>query len=223
MIEIIGLSQQFRQRKVLDNIHLVIEKNEICALVGRNGSGKSTLIHSILGLIPYKQGSIRLAGFDNRSEKWKGIVSYLPEKFQLYPHMTCWENLFFFASATGDAPNEEEMIKHLMNVRLWESKDEQVKNFSKGMLQRLGLAIMLYYDTEILILDEPTSGLDPLGRIEILSILNSLSNKTVLFSSHHMEEIKQICSHVAFLEEGRMTKYKVNEFTEQHLLGGRLA
>ncbi|HJV47331.1 MAG TPA: ABC transporter ATP-binding protein, partial [Bacillota bacterium] len=223
MIQVTGLTQYFKERKVLDNIHLTIEKNEKCALVGSNGAGKSTLIHSILGLIPYKEGSVKLAGFNNQTEKWKGKVSYLPEKFQLYPHLTCWENMLFFASMTGKNPNEANMGEHLGYVRLWESKDEQVKNFSKGMLQRLGIAIMLYYDSDILILDEPTSGLDPLGRIEILSILKGLHDKTVLFSSHHLDEIKQTCSHIAFLDNGKISKYLVKDFNEQHLLGGRLA
>lgn len=104
-------------------------------------------------------------------------------------------------------------------VSLWEDRHNQVKGYSKGMLQRLGLCVMLYYDTDVLILDEPTSGLDPLGREEILQILKSLSGKTIFMASHHMDEIKQICSHVAFLEDGKMTKYTVDEFLNEHLKG----
>ena len=88
------------------------------------------------------------------------------------------------------------------------------------MLQRLGLAITLYQDSTILILDEPTSGIDPLGRKEILEVLKALHDKTILLSSHHLDEIKQVCTHVAYLENGRMSKYTVEEFLLTHNLGG---
>ncbi|MBT2692270.1 ABC transporter ATP-binding protein [Bacillus sp. ISL-55] len=219
MIEIKDLSQSYKNKQVLKNISLTIEKNEYCALVGRNGAGKSTLIRSILGLQPVKKGSITLDGFSNKKGDWKKIVSYLPEKFHLYPHLTGEENMLFFASlGTGDV-DEKKIEEKLKMVSLWEDRHNQVKGYSKGMLQRLGLCVMLYYDTEVLILDEPTSGLDPLGREEILQILKSLSGKTIFMASHHMDEIKQICSHVAFLEDGQMTKYTVDEFLNEHLKG----
>ncbi len=88
------------------------------------------------------------------------------------------------------------------------------------MLQRLGLAIMLYYDADLLILDEPTSGLDPLGRAEVLMILRSLPNKTILLSSHHIDEVRQLCTHVAYLENGKITKYRIEEFELSALMGG---
>src|SRR5699024_11317352 len=102
-------------------------------------------------------------------------------------------------------------------VSLWNAKDAQVKGYSKGMLQRLGLAIMLYYDTDIIILDEPTSGLDPIGRADILKIITSLTGKTILMASHHMSEIEQVCTHVAYLDDGKMTKYDIEDFrSEEH-------
>jgi ABC-2 type transport system ATP-binding protein len=95
-----------------------------------------------------------------------------------------------------------------------------VKKYSKGMLQRLGLAITLYQDSSLLILDEPTSGIDPLGRKEILEVLGSLKDKTILLSSHHLDEIKQICTHVAYLDNGNMEKFTVEQFLQTHNLGG---
>ncbi|MDQ1000114.1 ABC-type multidrug transport system ATPase subunit [Neobacillus niacini] len=88
------------------------------------------------------------------------------------------------------------------------------------MLQRLGLAITLYQDSSILILDEPTSGIDPMGRKEILEVLKSLHDKTILLSSHHLDEIRQVCTHVAYLNNGSMEKYTVEEFLQTHNLGG---
>jgi len=219
MIEIKGLSQSYKNKQVLKDINLTIEKNEYCALVGRNGAGKSTLIRSILGLQPVKNGEITLGGYSNKKGDWKKIVSYLPEKFHLYPHLSGEENMRFFASLGSSDIDEKKIEEKLKLVSLWEDRHNQVKGYSKGMLQRLGLCVMLYYDTDVLILDEPTSGLDPLGREEILQILKSLTGKTIFMASHHMDEIKQICTHVAFLEDGQMTKYTVDEFLNEHLKG----
>ena len=219
MIEIKNLSQSYKNKQVLKDINLTIENNEYCALVGRNGAGKSTLIRSILGLQPVKKGSITLGGHSNKKGDWKKIVSYLPEKFHLYPHLTGEENMRFFASLGSGEIDEQKIEEKLKLVSLWEDRHNQVKGYSKGMLQRLGLCVMLYYDTEVLILDEPTSGLDPLGREEILQILKSLSGKTIFMASHHMDEIQQICTHVAFLEDGKMTKYTVDGFLKEHLKG----
>lgn len=212
MIEIDHLSQAYGDRKILSEVNLHIEKNERCALVGRNGAGKSTLIHSLLGLIPCKQGTIRLGGIPHTKEGWKRLVSYLPEKFSLYPQLSGYENITFFAAIDKATVQEEKIEKSLRAVNLWEHRNEFIKGYSKGMLQRLGLGIILYFDSEIMILDEPTSGLDPIGRKEILAILESLEDKTILLSSHYMDEIKQTCTHVAYLERGVITKYTVGEF-----------
>ncbi|WP_102273539.1 ABC transporter ATP-binding protein [Cytobacillus massiliigabonensis] len=217
MIEITGLYQSYKDKDVLKNINLIIEKNEHCALVGRNGAGKSTLIHSMLGLLPVKKGTIQLGGYSHKRGEWKKIVSYLPEKFHLYPHLTGEENMRFFASLCSKQIDAEKMEEKLKLVSLWDDRHHQIKGYSKGMLQRLGLGVMLYYDTDILILDEPTSGLDPIGRKEVLDILKSLSGKTILMSSHHMDEIKQTCTNVAFLNEGTIIKYTVDDFMKNHL------
>lgn len=217
MIEITDLSQSYKDKHVLQNVHLKIDKYEHCALVGRNGAGKSTLIHSMLGLLPVKKGTIQLGGYSHKKEDWKKIVSYLPEKFHLYPHLTGEENMRFFASLTSKQIDEKKMEEKLKLVSLWDDRHHRIKGYSKGMLQRLGLCVMLYYDTEILILDEPTSGLDPIGRKEVLEILKSLSGKTIFMSSHHMDEIRQTCTHVAFLDQGKITKYTVDDFMLHHL------
>ncbi|MDQ0339078.1 ABC-type multidrug transport system ATPase subunit [Caldalkalibacillus uzonensis] len=220
MITIQGLSQNYHNQTVLRDIHLTIDEHERCALVGRNGSGKTTLIHTLLGFIPFKKGQVLLNGIPVHRQEWKAYVSYLPEKFSLYPHLTGGENISFFAGIEGKKVDEEKVKACLKKVGLWGDKDKQVKGYSKGMLQRLGLGIMLYFDTPIMILDEPTSGLDPHGRAQFLSILKDLQDKTILFSSHHMDEIKQICTHVALLEDGVITKFTLEEFNrEQHKRG----
>lgn len=220
MIELRGVTQSYENKLILDQVDLHIAENELCALVGRNGAGKSTLIHSMLGLLKIKQGEIKLNRIPVRKQTWKRAVSYLPEKFQLYPHLTAYENLLFFASLSAKKQDAIKMKETLKLVGLWEDQNDRVNSYSKGMLQRLGLGIMLYYDTPILILDEPTSGLDPIGRGELLNLLKSLKNKTILFSSHHMEEIKQICTHVAYLKDKKITKYTIEQFDEDIILQG---
>ena len=217
-----NLNQSFGKKTVLDSINLDIHRNEICALVGRNGAGKSTFINSLLGLLPVKQGEILINGIavNKKNEAWKKVIAYLPEKLMLYPMLTGLENMTFFAEAVTKTVNQEGIRQALHSVSLWDDRNQQVKKYSKGMLQRLGLAITLYHDSSLLILDEPTSGIDPLGRKEILEVLGSLQDKTILLSSHHLDEIKQICTHVAYLENGKMEKYTVNQFLQTHDLGG---
>lgn len=222
MIKVTDLNQAFGKKNVLESINIEINRNEICALVGRNGAGKSTFINSLLGLIPVKGGAIEINGIEvnKKTSEWKKSIAYLPEKFMLYPLLTGLENITFFAEAVSKTADGERIEKMLKSVSLWDDREVQVKKYSKGMLQRLGLAITLYQDSSILILDEPTSGIDPLGRKDILEVLKSLHDKTILLSSHHLDEIKQVCTHVAYLENGRMSKYTVEEFLLTHNLGG---
>lgn len=222
MITVSGLNQSFGKKMILENINIEIHKHEVCALVGRNGAGKSTFINSLLGLLPVKQGSIAINGYQvtKKNHDWKKAIAYLPEKFQLYPMLTGVENITFFAEAVSKTVDLERIENILKSVSLWDDRNVQVKKYSKGMLQRLGLAITLYQDSSILILDEPTSGIDPMGRKEILEVLKSLHDKTILLSSHHLDEIKQVCTHVAFLNNRKMEKYTVEEFLQTHNLGG---
>jgi ABC-2 type transport system ATP-binding protein len=222
MITVTNLNQSFGKKMILESINIEINKHEICALVGRNGAGKSTFINSLLGLLPVKQGSITINGVQvtKKSHDWKKAIAYLPEKFQLYPMLTGHENISFFAEAVGKTVDQERIESVLRSVSLWDDRDVQVKKYSKGMLQRLGLAITLYQDSSILILDEPTSGIDPMGRKEILEVLKSLHDKTILLSSHHLDEIRSVCTHVAYLNNGKMEKYTVEEFLLTHNLGG---
>ncbi|SEB21006.1 ABC-2 type transport system ATP-binding protein [Thalassobacillus cyri] len=223
MIEIKGLSHAYQKNIVLDAIHLTIGANERCALVGRNGAGKSTLIRLLLGLEKVKKGTITLAGHSNKTGKWKSQVSYLPEKFQLYPHLTGFENMRFFASLADKEISDTIMEEKLKLVALWEDRNKTITSYSKGMLQRLGLAVTLYYDTDIIILDEPTSGLDPIGREKLLQIIDGLEGKTILMASHHLSEIERVCTDVAFLEAGKLTKYNIHEFIGEQMKRGSWA
>jgi ABC-2 type transport system ATP-binding protein len=217
MIKIENLKQSYYKKDVLRDVSLHIHENERCALVGRNGAGKSTFIRTMLGLQDYKKGTILLGGHSNKKGEWKKLVSYLPEKFSLYPNLTGKENMEFFAAVDGKTIDGEKIEEKLKLVSLWGDHETYAREYSKGMLQRLGLAITLYFDSDIIILDEPTSGLDPMGRNEILKIINGLENKTILMASHHFEEIKKVCTHVAFIEDGKISKHTVDDFIINHL------
>ncbi|MBY0097488.1 ABC transporter ATP-binding protein [Mesobacillus maritimus] len=222
MIDVQNLTQSYGKKTILNQATLSVKENEVCALVGRNGAGKSTFINSLLGLLPVKTGTIKINGKErSKKQHWRNEIAYLPEKFMLYPSLTGYENMLFFAKTSKKQLDETKMKEILTSVRLWDDKDAPIKGYSKGMLQRLGLGITLYQDSDIIILDEPTSGIDPIGRNEILEILKGLTNKTILLSSHHLDEIKQLCTHVAYLDEGKITKYPVEEFVQLQHLGGR--
>lgn len=220
MIVVENVSQSFGKKCVLDDINLTIDKNEVCALVGKNGAGKSTFIQTLLGLLPLKRGRVLISGKEYTGKRRSNNkIAYLPEKFMLYPSLSGWENMKFFARAVSSQVNEGKMEELLSAVKLWDDRDKAIKNYSKGMLQRLGIAITLYQDSDILLLDEPTSGLDPIGRKEVIETLRSLKDKTILISSHHLDEIKQLCTSVAFLNERKITKYGVEEFMKTENLG----
>lgn len=219
MIQVENLSQMYGKKVVLEDVNVTIEKNEICALVGRNGAGKSTFINSLLGILPVKKGKVKINGeeISNKKRRAHNEIAYLPEKFMLYPLLTGMDNMLFFAKAVSDKVDEKRMEQTLKSVNLWEDRHSVINGYSKGMLQRLGLAITLYQDSSIIILDEPTSGLDPVGRKEVLETLKSLKNKTILLSSHHLDEIRQLCTHVAYLEDRKMAKYTVEDFFKLNL------
>ncbi|WP_414043977.1 ABC transporter ATP-binding protein [Macrococcus sp. EM39E] len=217
MIDVKGLSHSYGNKEVLDDIHFHIDKNEKIGLIGRNGAGKSTLLKLMLNMEKIQQGTVTFNGESNKNEKWKASVSYLPEKFKLYQSMTPLENLKFFNGLINNKFDYQKAEEVLQQVGLLDDKETRINQFSKGMLQRLGIAITLMYDTEIIILDEPTSGLDPIGRKEILDLINLMQDKTILMSSHHYEEVKEVCSHVLLLDEKHINKMDIHTFEQQYL------
>ncbi|UOB20393.1 ABC transporter ATP-binding protein [Macrococcus armenti] len=217
MIDVQGLSHRYGDKEVLEDINFHIEKHEKIGLIGRNGAGKSTLLKLMLNMEKIQKGTVTFNGESNKNEKWKASVSYLPEKFKLYQSMTPLENLKFFNGLIKKKFEYQNAEEVLNKVGLLDDKNTRINQFSKGMLQRLGIAITLMYDTEIIILDEPTSGLDPIGRKEILELINLMKDKTILMSSHHYEEVKEVCSHVLLLDNKQINKMDMLTFEQQYL------
>lgn len=205
-IRITDLSYSYnRNRSVLKNVSLLIPKRSIYGFLGPNGAGKTTTMRLLLGLLKNQSGVIRYFGEDFQTTK-KAIlyqVGSLIETPSLYQHLTATENLEIYRLTYGCAKSR--IVDVLEIVGLLAVAQKKVKSFSQGMKQRLGIALALLHDPEILLLDEPMNGLDPSGIMEMRSLLkelNAQSGKTILMSSHLLDELEKTATHVGILNKG---------------------
>lgn len=192
----------------LDNVSLEVEQGEIFGLLGPNGAGKTTALKSILSLVHPNSGTIELLGDLVPSSNAMARIGFLAENPYVYDFLTGREYLIF-AGRLHRLNNEKAQHKAdelLAMFQLKEAANRQLRKYSKGMLQRIGLAQALVNDPDFLILDEPMSGLDPVGRKEVRDLLISLKNKgrTLLFSSHILSDAEMICDRVAILVKGKI-------------------
>lgn len=212
MIYIKNISKIKNKKSILDDVSLNIEG--IYGLIGPNGAGKTTLMRAIAGIISVDNGTIDLEHSDDLSIKPKKIkdirnlIGYLPQDFNLYPKATVQDCLNHIAILKG-LKNSDERAKRinyvLKKVNLLESKTKKVGNLSGGMRKRLGIAQLFLTDPQIIIVDEPTSGLDIYERIRFRNLLKELSReKTVIISSHIVEDIEFLCTKVGIIKEGKL-------------------
>jgi ABC-2 type transport system ATP-binding protein len=214
IIEIRALVKEFRgdfwRRKVriLDGVDLTVERGDIFAFLGPNGSGKTTTIKILMGLIFPTAGELRLFGEDYRSTGLKSRIGFLPENPYFYEYLDAVEFLSFYADLFQLSRAEKrKRIDYLLElVGIKEHARLQLRKFSKGMLQRIGIAQALINDPELVILDEPQTGLDPLGRRDVREILLALKGqgKTIFFSSHIMPDVEAICEKIGIIIGGRI-------------------
>jgi len=197
-----------RKKKILKGISLEVNKGEIFGYLGPNGAGKTTTIKCILGLIFPDEGKIEIFSHPHLSLKAKEKIGFLPENPYFYDYLTASEFLHFYrdlSSAKGE--DKQEQITDLLKlVGLEHAAGTQLRKFSRGMLQRIGLAQALLNNPSLLLLDEPLSGLDPLGRKEIRDVILGLRDqgKTVFLSSHILQDIEMVCDRVAILVGGKV-------------------
>lgn len=215
-IAIRGLTKDFRVSgsgkwlRAVDDLSLDIERNSIYGLLGPNGSGKSTTIKIVLGLVQPSIGNCEILGISSSNPAARVNVGYLPEAPYFQRFLTGRELLRYFGQLSG-VPKEKirERIDYLLNkVGLEDAGDRRVGGYSKGMLQRIGLAQALIGDPELLVLDEPTAGVDPVGASEIASLIVQLKEegKTVLLCSHLLSQVESVCDRVAILGQGRLLR-----------------
>ena len=219
-----NLTKQYGEFTAVDNVNLTINEGEIFGLLGPNGAGKTTLILMLLGLTEPTSGSCSIYGFNpiKQSLKVKSICGYLPEKLGFYENITAVENLRFLSSL-NNIPDDValERIDEALNlIGLDYKKNDKVNTFSKGMKQRLGLANILVKKPKIAFMDEPTQGIDPAGIDELLDLFTMINKKmgvTLVFSSHLLEQVQQICDNIGIMTKGRIVKRAGIDTIEQEL------
>jgi len=196
--------------QALDGVSLDVPEGAIFGLLGPNGAGKTTLVKVLLGLVHPTDGTAHLFGEPAQRPAARRRIGFLPENHRFPGFLTAEQTLQVYGRlADVPAPTREERISDLLrNVGLAERRDTKVKTFSKGMLQRLGLAQALLNDPDLLFLDEPTSGVDPVGRRAIRDLVLKLrdAGATIFLNSHLLSEVEKVCSNVAILRNGQLVR-----------------
>lgn len=209
MIEAKKLSKSYGDQLALSNLDIFIGKGEIFALLGQNGAGKTTTINCFLGFVTPTSGDALIDGVSVNSypQESKKALAYIPETVMLYPNLTGIENLAFFSSLAGCNYTEDELRAFLLKSGLQQSAHSQrVGGYSKGMRQKVGIAIALAKKAKALFLDEPTSGLDPKASNEFSEILKELSMEgtAILMATHDIFRAKEVAHRIGIMKEGQL-------------------
>ena len=214
-IEILGLEKTYsvgfwhKQPKcALRPLHLAVAEGEIFGFLGPNGAGKTTTLKLLMGLVYPTGGSARILGMEINDPQMKAQIGFLPEQPYFYDYLTAAELLEYYAQLSGVAPRERHHRVHevLGQVGLPDAGGVQLRKFSKGMLQRVGIAQAILHDPKVLFFDEPMSGLDPMGRREVRDLMVQLKQKgkTVFFSTHILSDAESLCDRVAIIHRGEL-------------------
>ncbi len=201
-----GLRKRYRRQTAVDGISFTVGRGEVLGLLGPNGAGKTTVIKMLLGLVRPDAGEILLLGRPATDPRARSRVGYLPELFRYQPWLTATEVLNLHVRLAGVDVPAAERRECLSLVGLADRAGDRVGGFSKGMQQRLGLAVALIARPELVVLDEPTSALDPLGRADVRDLVLSLKERqvAVLLNSHLIGEVERVCDRVVILDKGRV-------------------
>jgi len=195
-----------RRKRVLHGVTFEVQEGEIFGFVGPNGAGKTTTLKILMGLIRPTEGSASILGCDVAESGFRNQIGFLPENPYFYPFLTAREILDFYARLCGvDSARRPARVDELLEVvNLSSAADARLRTYSKGMLQRVGVAQALVNDPEVVFFDEPMSGLDPIGRKEIRDVLLSLraAGKTVFMTTHILHDVEMICDRVAIIVKG---------------------
>jgi ABC-2 type transport system ATP-binding protein len=228
MNEIISLenvSKRLGAREVLKNVTLAVNQGDIFGYLGPNGAGKTTTIRIILGLMTAGAGKVSVLGQDVQVDKVRQKIGFVLEADGLYDNMTAEDNLKYYAQLYSLRRDMESISRSIRLVGLADRARDKVGTYSKGMRQRLALARALVPGPEVLILDEPTSGVDPTGQIEIRQIMLDMvhkEGKTILLSSHNLDEVQRICNRVALINKGQIRLYGELEKLQQAMGQGEV-
>lgn len=218
VIELSDVHKSYGSLHVLQGLHLQVKQGEVYGILGPHGAGKTTLIHLLLGFLKYSSGSIQMFG-SSHLELVRGRIGYLSEQFRYHLRFTAREYLYYmgqFSDVSG--PRLQARIEeNLLAVGLHEVANRKLQTFTKGMLQRIGIAQALVVDPDVLLLDEPTSGLEPVFRYDVLDMLVKvrMHTTTMLICTPHMDVIEHLCDRVGILSGGKL----VTQAEVDHLRG----
>ncbi|MDD5459285.1 MAG: ABC transporter ATP-binding protein [Phycisphaerae bacterium] len=222
VLEVDGIRKEYGSLVAVNNLSFSLEEGQILGLIGPNGAGKTTLLEMLATLLRPSAGTAKILGKDILTNylEIRRHIGYLPDFFNLYNDLKIDECLRFFAK-TYKVPADqiEQRIEYaLEKVNLTDKRYELMKNLSRGMVQRMGVGVLLVHEPDIFLLDEPASGLDPRARIELRDVLRDLSKKgkTIIISSHILSELSGFCTHIAIMDKGRMVLWgSVDEIAER--------
>jgi ABC-2 type transport system ATP-binding protein len=201
-----------RRQKVVavSEVSIRVEEGEVYGLLGPNGSGKSTILKILLGLVTPTRGQCRVFGEDSRDYRSHRDVGFLPENPYFYKYLTAEETLRFYGKMCGMSrkPLTDRILELLELVGMQDARDRRVGGYSKGMLQRIGLAQALIQNPRLLVLDEPTAGVDPAGSRGIRDLIMNLKQmgKTVILTSHLLEQVQEVCDRVGIMARGKLVR-----------------
>ncbi len=207
-ITVRNVTKWYGQQKALDNVSFTVEEGHVTGFLGPNGAGKSTMMKIITGFLPPSAGEVRVNGLEVRAHllEVRKMIGYLPEHNPLYPEMYVREYLHYVAGIYRLGRRSRKRVEEIIELTgLGPEQHKQIGSLSKGYRQRVGLAQALIHDPQVLILDEPTSGLDPNQIVEIRELIKKLGReKTILLSTHIMQEVEAICDRVIIIHRGRI-------------------
>lgn len=207
MIEVKNLTKRYGLKTAVDHISFTAKAGEILGILGPNGAGKTSTMRMLTGFMPPTEGTATINGFDiiQQSLEARRHVGYMPERVPIYPDMTVEEYIAFWAKLRGISKSKQQVESVLDRVNMLDRRKTLVRNLSKGLRQRLGLAQTLVHNPKVIILDEPTIGIDPQQVIEVRETVRNLAEShTVLFSTHILSEAEQVCDRVLIINHGKI-------------------
>ena len=221
MIKLNNVHKSFSLNKALDGLPLEVNPGEIYGLLGANGAGKSTTMNLLLGFLQADSGSIEVFDSQNDLNNKKAKIGFIPENVNLYPYLSGIENLDYFCKIAGLKYKNEELKNLLFECGLESNvHNKATSDYSKGMRQKVGIAIALAKKANIYLLDEPASGLDPLASNELSEMLKDLASKgaTILMASHDIFRVRETCNKIGILKRGKL----VNEILSKDVSSNQL-
>lgn len=224
MIKVVGLKKSYGRLEALKSISFEVEKGSVFGFIGRNGAGKTTTMNILTGLIKFNGGKIFIKGKDFLKNKQELVrsIGYLPETPTFYNYMNAYEYLNFIARILGcDLKKTRKSVGKLLEmVKLTKQGKRRIGGYSRGMKQRLALAVAFMNSPEILFLDEPASALDPEGRVEMLELIESLKDNkiTIFLSTHILNDAERVCDRICIIDEGKILLTKnLSELHETYI------